>query len=154
MAKAEPLDPTEDLLWRSLMRIVTCLPRRLDSELRRAVGLSSNEYIALMSLSEAPGRELRMSDLADATALSPSRITRLVDELQARGLVRKRATPEDGRAIITRLTPAGMARLKRGWLVHLRSARARVFDQVDPATKADAARALAQIVARLDERSA
>ena len=53
----------------------------LDGDLLRAVGISVNEYLTLMSLSEAPRSELRMSDLAHATALSASRMTRLVDEL-------------------------------------------------------------------------
>ena len=88
------------------------LPRRLDSDLLRAVGIRANEYLTLMSLSEAPGGELRMSDLADAAALSASRMTRLVDELQSRGLVMKRASADDGRGHVAILTPAGLAKLE------------------------------------------
>ena len=60
MAGVDPLTATEDVLWRALRRIVVSLPRRLDVELLRAVGISSNEYLTLMSLSEAPRRELRI----------------------------------------------------------------------------------------------
>ena len=90
MAKVEPLSAPEEEFWRALMRIVLSLPRRLDSDLVRAAGITANEYTVLMCLSEAPGRELRMADLANAAALSASRMTRLVDDLQHRGLVTKR----------------------------------------------------------------
>src|SRR5271154_6523947 len=109
MAGADRLNVTEDVFWRALMRIVISLPRRLDGELLRAVGISANEYLTLMSLSEASGGALRMSDLADSTALSASRMTRLVDELQSRGLVTKRASTEDGRGNVAGLTPVGLA---------------------------------------------
>ena len=133
------------------MRIVVLLPRRLDDDLLRAVGISANEYLTLMSLSEAPGHELRMSDLADATALSASRMTRLVDELQSRGLVIKRASAEDGRGNVASLTPAGLAKLLTGWRVHVSSLRALVFDHVDAAGTEAVARALVEIAARLQD---
>jgi DNA-binding MarR family transcriptional regulator len=74
------------------MRIVATLSRRLDGDMLRAVGISANEYLTLTSLSEAPTGELRMTDLAGATALSASRMSRLVDELQTQGLAAKRGS--------------------------------------------------------------
>jgi DNA-binding MarR family transcriptional regulator len=150
VAKVDPLSETEEVFWRALMRIVLFLPRRLDSDLVRAAGITANEYTTLMCLSEAPGRELRMADLANAAALSASRMTRLVDELQARGLVTKRASADDGRGNVARLTPSGLAKLKKAWPAHLASVRDMVFDQVDPGTVADAAQALSAIAVRLE----
>ena len=83
---AEHLSTTEEAFWRALMRIVLSLPHRLDLDLVRTVGITANEYTTLMCLSEAPNRELRMADLANAAALSASRMTRLVDDLQERGV--------------------------------------------------------------------
>src|SRR6185437_362682 len=97
------------------MRIVLSLPRRLDADLVRTVGITANEYTTLMCLSEARGRELRMTDLANAAALSASRMTRLVDDLQTRGLVAKRTSSEDGRGNVAKLTPAGLTKLKKAW---------------------------------------
>jgi DNA-binding MarR family transcriptional regulator len=91
-----------------------------------------------------------MADLANAAALSASRMTRLVDDLQSRGLVAKRASSEDGRGHVAKLTPAGLAKLKKAWPVHLASVRDRVFDHVDPATVTSAARALSEIAAQLE----
>src|SRR5690349_10652923 len=121
MAKVEPLSDTEEIFWRALMRIVLSLPRRLDADLVRTTGITANEYKTLMCLSEAPDRELRMADLANAVALSASRMTRLVDDLQAQGLVRKRASSDDGRGNIAKLTPVGLAKLKQAWPAHLAS---------------------------------
>jgi DNA-binding MarR family transcriptional regulator len=150
VAKVDPLDETEEAFWRALMRIVLSLPRRLDSDLMRTVGITANEYTALMCLSEAPARELRMAELANAAALSASRMTRLVDDLQTRGLVTKRASSEDGRGNVAKLTPAGLAKVKKAWPTHLASVRERVFDHIDPAAVAMAAPALAEIAARLE----
>ena len=96
--------------------------------------------------------ELRMADLADATAVSASRMTRLVGELQSRGLVTKRACAEDARGNVSSLTPAGLAKLQAGRGVHASSVRALVFDHIDPVTREDAARALSKIAARLEDR--
>jgi DNA-binding MarR family transcriptional regulator len=148
----DPLTATEEAFWRALMRVVVSLPRCLDGYLLRAMGISANEYLTLMALSEARGRELRMTDLASATALSASRMTRLVGELQARGLVSKRASAEDGRGNVASLTPAGLMKLEAAWGGHLLSVRALVFDHVGTAATHDAGRALSEIAARLDDR--
>jgi DNA-binding MarR family transcriptional regulator len=109
MLKIDPLSATEEECWRALIRIVLPLPRRPDSDLMRVAGITANEYTTLMCLSEAPRRELRMADLANAAALSASRMTRLVDDLQSRELVTKRVSAEDGRGNIAKLTAAGEA---------------------------------------------
>ena len=152
MAGVDPLSPAENVLWRALMRIVVSLPRRMDGDLLRAVGINANEYLTLVYLSEAAGRGLRMSELADATGLSASRMTRLVDELQFRGLVTKRASAEDGRGTVASLTRAGRSKLKTAWGIHVSCVRALVFDHVDPATTEVAAGAVAEIAARLEDR--
>jgi DNA-binding MarR family transcriptional regulator len=150
VAKVEPLNESEEAFWRALMRIVLSLPRRLDADLVRACGITANEYTTLMCLSEAPARELRMADLANAAALSASRMTRLVDDLQTRGLVTKRTSSADARGNVAKLTPAGLAKLKQAWPTHLASVRTRVFDHVDPSTVTKAAQALSEIAARLE----
>src|SRR6202166_119107 len=145
MATDEPLSAPEEALWRAVMRIVKVIPRHLDSDLIRGAGLTASEYTTLMHLSEAPNRELRMADLANATDLSASRITRLVDELQSRGLVTKTASSSDARGNVAKLTPRGMAKLKTAWRVHLASVRHRFFDSMDAAAVKGVARALAEV---------
>jgi DNA-binding MarR family transcriptional regulator len=132
VAGPEPLSSREEELWRIIMRIVKVMPRQLDADLVKGVGMTASEYTTLMMLSEAPNRELRMSDLASATGLSASRTTRLVDELKSRGLVTKTASSSDARANVTRLTSRGMSKLKAAWPVHLKSARTHFLDHLPP----------------------
>jgi DNA-binding MarR family transcriptional regulator len=134
------------------MRIVITLPRLLDSDLVRATGLTASEYTTIMCLSEAPNRELRMADLAEATGLSPSRTTRLVDDLQSRGLVTKRASSADGRSNLAKLTGEGMAKLKSAWPAHLASVRGRIFDPIDASAIKPAGYVLSMVAAQLDDK--
>src|SRR5580700_9599612 len=154
MGTVEPLSSTEEVLWRAVMRIVKVLPRHLDSDLVRGAGRTASEYTTIMHLSEAPNRELRMSDLATATDLSASRMTRLVDDLQSRGLVTKTASSSDARGNVARLTPRGMAKLKSAWPVHLDSVRRRFLDYIDAAAVEGVAKALAEVAAHLEDTSA
>jgi DNA-binding MarR family transcriptional regulator len=147
----EPLSPAEEAVWRAVMRILKMLPRHLDSDLVRGAGLTASEYTTIMHLSEAPNRELRMAYLAKATDLSASRITRLVDDLQSRGLVTKTVSSSDTRGNIARLTPAGMAKLRSAWPVHLASVRRHFMDSIDAATLEVVAKALAEVAARLED---
>ena len=151
MANLEPLNPTEEMFWRALMRIVLTLPRHLHDDMVRATGLTASEYTVIMNLSEAPNRQLRMSDLAAATGLSPSRTTRLVDDLQSHGLVTKRASSADGRSNLAELTSLGLAKLKSAWPAHLTSVRSRVLDHIPLGTLAKAAQALESVAEQLDD---
>jgi len=151
MTADKPLSANEEAVWRALMRIVKVLPRHLDSDLVRGAGLTAREYTTIMHLSEAPNRELRMADLATATDLSASRMTRLVDDLQSRGFVTKTASSSDARGNVAKLTPRGMAKLKTAWRVHLASVRRRFFDSIDATAVEGVARALAEVADHLEE---
>ena len=136
------------------MRIIKVIPRHLDSDLIRGAGLTASEYTTIMHLSEGPNRELRMADLANATDLSASRMTRLVDDLQTRGLVAKTASFSDARGNVAKLTPRGMAKLKSAWPVHLASVRRHFLDCIDPAAVDGVAKALADVAVHLEDTSA
>ncbi len=151
MASVTPLSPQEEEIWRALMRITKVIPRHLDADLLRGAGLTASDYTTIMHLSEAPNRELRMTDLAAATDLSASRMTRLVDDLQSRGLVTKTASSSDARGNVARLTPLGMSKLRSAWPIHLASVRRRFLDHIDPAALAVVARALTDAAARMED---
>ena len=154
MPQSAPLTPAEEALWRALMRLMLTLPRALDDDLLRARGMTANEYTVLMNLSEAPNRELRITALADAAALSVSRMSRLVDDLQSRNLVSKRRSEMDGRGNVASLTPEGLARLEAAYPDHLESARRLVLDHIARDDVACVARSLGAIASRLDEQAA
>lgn len=150
MESLAPLDGDEERLWRALQRVTIALPRVLDEDLLRSTGLSLTEYAVLVNLSEAPDHEMRMADVAASTALSASRITRVVEQLQSRGLVDKRKCADDARSNIASLTAEGMARLKAAYPTHLRSARRHVIEHLDPRTTKRLAAVLVKIAEQLD----
>jgi DNA-binding MarR family transcriptional regulator len=151
MTTVAPLSPAEEMLWRAIMRLVKTLPRDLDSDLIHGAGLSASDYTTLMHLSEASNRELRMSDLASATGLSASRMTRLVDDLQTRALVTKVVSSTDARGNVAKLTPRGMAKLRTAWPVHLASVRSNFFDHMDPAVVSVVASAMSGVANHLED---
>jgi DNA-binding MarR family transcriptional regulator len=125
-----PLNANEEAFLRAFGRAILSVPRALDADLLREQGMSMSEYSALMFLSEAPGRRLRMGDLALASALSLSGMSRIVDRLEARGLVRRERCSSDARGWEAVLTKAGLDRLQRAWPTHLASVRRHVIDHV------------------------
>jgi DNA-binding MarR family transcriptional regulator len=151
MSAVVPLSPTEEALWRAVMRIVKVIPRQMDADLTRRSGLTASEYTTIMNLSEAPNRELRMADLASATGLSASRTTRLVDDLQSRGLVTKTVSSADARGNVARLAPRGMAKLKSAWPVHLESVRHHFLNHIDASAIETVANALSEVAVHLEE---
>lgn len=73
--------------------------------------LTPAEFEVLVRLARSPNRELRMSDLAAQTQLTTSGITRVVDRLEADGLVARRACPTDRRGALAGVTESGLTRL-------------------------------------------
>jgi len=150
MGELTALDAGEAAFWRSLIRVATVLPRALEDQFLPETGLTVSDYGVLVALSEAPGRLLRISALAATTALSLSRISRVVDDLARRGLVEKRRCAEDGRASNAVLTEAGLARLKAAYPSHLARVRASVFDHLSAEDLRTAGPVLARLAAALD----
>jgi DNA-binding MarR family transcriptional regulator len=106
-------------VWRSFLRAHATVVRELERELAGEAGLPLGWYDVLLQLAEAPDRRLRMADLADRVLLSRSGLTRLIDRLQADGLVRREPSLEDARGTFTVLTADGFARLRSAAPVHL-----------------------------------
>jgi DNA-binding MarR family transcriptional regulator len=141
----KPLDVLEEQAWRALTRFFVVVPRLLDEDLQRCAHMSLSAYSILMQLSEAPGRTLRITELANRAYLSGSRTTRLVDELIADRLVTKERNASDARGFDVALTDVGLAALQQAYPSHLRSVRSRVMDHVDPSTLSCFAKAVTAI---------
>ena len=88
--------------------------------------------MVLSSLSEAPDRALRMSDLAAMASGSLSRLSHVVSRLERRGWVRRESCPGDGRFINAVLTDEGMAALEKAAPGHVEAVREAVFDRLTP----------------------
>lgn len=124
MTTTAPLTTAEQAVWRTFLRAHTLLVRTLEGELVAEHDLPLPSYDVLVQLSEAPGRRLRMTELADRVLLSRSGLTRLVDRLVRDGLVAREACPEDARGTLAVLTDAGFERLAAAWPTHLRGVAA------------------------------
>ncbi len=109
--------------WRSFIHANALLLRRMDEDLQAAHDLSLAEYDALLQLVNAPGRRLRMSALAERVLLSRSGITRLVDRLEAAGMVTRSACVTDARGAEAELTHEGLGRLRAASRTHLDGVR-------------------------------
>jgi DNA-binding MarR family transcriptional regulator len=148
--RPQPLDPGEEYLWRSLMRLVKAVPRVLEEDFAADSNLATSEYVVLMHLSEAPDQALRMSDLAIRTSLSPSRVSRVVDDLARAGLVFRTRCSSDGRGYEASLTSLGLQRLQAAYEPFLRRVRLRFFDGLSAADVAEAGRVLGLMLDTLE----
>lgn len=113
------LDADQQRWWRAFLGGSTVLNDRLDRDLRTAHGLSMTEYEILVRLSETPDRSIRMAELAASVAHSRSRITHTIARLERAGIVRRGASPEDGRGVSAVLTDEGYALLERAAHTHV-----------------------------------
>jgi DNA-binding MarR family transcriptional regulator len=104
--------------WRSVLRSHARVTRAVDAELQASIGLSFRSYDLLVRLSRSPTGSLRMSELATLVLLSPSGVTRLVDQLVAKGLVSRRKDPSDARGYLAELTKEGRAMLRKSTRVY------------------------------------
>lgn len=118
-ALARP-SPAGMTAWRLFLTTHAQITRRLEAELVAEENLTLASYDALVQLAEAPGRRLRMTELADAVLLSGSGLTRLIDRLVRAGLVTRQPCENDARGTHAVLTPAGLDRLRHAARVPLR----------------------------------
>jgi DNA-binding MarR family transcriptional regulator len=127
------LAPDEQRAWRAFLHATHLLGDQLDRELLRDAGLPMAYYEILVMLSEAPDRTLRMSDLAQRTSSSRSRMTHAVDRLEEKGWVRRVGCPSDRRGAFAVLTDDGFKVLEAAAPSHVESVRRHVFDLLSPA---------------------
>ena len=126
MAKPEAeggLDELQFRAWRAFLYAYSVVVPSLDRELIRAQGLSFSQFEVLVWLRRAGTNGLRMSDLASRVVLSPSGVTRAVDQLERRGLVERCVFEGDKRGYIATLTPEGKTSLRKATTFHLQGLR-------------------------------
>ena len=106
---------SHQVAWRVLLTAHSVLTRRVAQGLEAAGGISYDDYDVLLTLNEAEGRRLRMSDLARLTLLSHSGISRAVTRLESEGLLKRERCETDGRGFFAVLTKRGQKALKAAW---------------------------------------
>lgn len=116
--------------WIGLLETHKQLTRALEAELEAEHGLSLSALELMGRLAAAQKRTLRLTELADLTGLSLSRISRIVDALEARKLVERKRCPTDARARNAWLTGTGLKLLRDAQAMHFAGVQQRFFEQI------------------------
>src|ERR1700730_2642851 len=125
------LSHDEQQAWRATINLSQLLMRQLDRDLN-AHGLNGHDYEILVELSEAPDQRLRMTELADATSQSRSRLSHQISRMEKRGLVRRDDCEGDKRGTFAVLTAAGMDTIRRVAPDHVETVRRLFIDRLSP----------------------
>src|SRR4051795_3723726 len=132
--------------WIGMLETHKRLTRALDAELEAEHGLTLSGVDCPGRLAPSDGRAMRVTALANATGLSLSRISRIVDTLEARALVERRSSAEDARAVEAHLTADGLQLVRQAQASHFASVQERFFEQLSGEELAVLARVFARFV--------
>lgn len=149
MSTPKWLSADEQATWRAFLRAGNALMTRLDAELEAHHGLSLAEYEILAFLSEAPDGRLRMSEVADRALLSRSRLTHLVDGLEAAKLVAREKCPSDRRGTFAAITKTGLRKIADAAPTHVEGVRRYLIDSLRPTTQRAMTADLDHVLVRL-----
>jgi len=125
------LTQDEQQAWRATVHLSQLLMRQLDRDLN-AHGLSGHDYEILVELSEAPDNRLRMTELADATSQSRSRLSHQISRMENRALVRRDNCEGDKRGTFAVLTEEGVEAIRRVAPDHVENVRRHFIDRLTP----------------------
>ena len=132
-ASTQWLDDDERAAWLASAALIVRLPAALDAQLQRDAGLSFFEYMVLAALSEQPDRTMRMSQVAEFSSASLSRLSHTAKRLEAAGYLTRRQLPGGGRKTDATLTEAGAAKVAEAAPGHVSAVRRYLVDTVSKA---------------------
>lgn len=118
--------------WMGLLETHKALVRTLDAELEARHGLTLSALEILGRLAAADGRCLRLTALASASGLSLSRVSRIVDALEGRGLITRKACEHDARAVDAHLSPRGLSLAREAQCAHFAAVEERFLSRLAP----------------------
>lgn len=139
--------------WAGFLAVHSLVTRELDAMLGAEHGMPLVEYEVLLKLAHGGGR-MRMSELADVAFLSRSGLTRIVDELEGMGDVRREPDDSDGRALVATLTPEGRRKLEAARRSHRAHVRELFLAHLPVDQQAAMAEAWVRVLARADSDGA
>ena len=104
--------PEQVAAWQSLARAMDAATRSQEATLD-GTGLDVGEYDVLVTLASAPDEGMRPTEITERALITKSGMTRLLQRLEERQLVERRACPTDRRGQLLGLTAAGRHLLRR-----------------------------------------
>lgn len=145
------LTAEEQASWRAWLDAALLLNARLNRDLQDEHGITLADYEILVHLSEAPDRRLRMSDLADRTLSSRSRLSHQIDRMEKAGLVERQHCTDDRRGAFAVMTDHGWSRIVETAPAHVDSVRRHLVDVLSPEEFAALGASCRRIADRLQE---
>lgn len=112
------LPPEDRNAWLGFLRTHALVVRELDAELEREHGLTLNSYDVLVQLVLAPDMRMQMSELAERALITRAGMTRLVDRLEADGLIERQSGERDTRQVFAKITDRGLDKLENAARTH------------------------------------
>ncbi|WP_197415196.1 MarR family winged helix-turn-helix transcriptional regulator [Mycobacterium sp. M26] len=137
-------------IWSAMLRLHAALVPVIDTELAKATGTPLGWYDVLLELNAAPDQRMTMTELGAAAVLSRSRVSRVVDELEAVGCVRRVQNPGDRRSSYAELTEQGRTVFRRAAPVYLDLIRAHLGALLGADEAAGLRTTLERALAKLD----
>jgi DNA-binding MarR family transcriptional regulator len=130
MAEVRWLSKEQQRVWRNYLAATRMLETETERQLQRDSRMPATYYEIMVSLSEAPGRTLRMSELAERNRFSRSRLSHAVARMESEGWIERRDCPSDKRGAFAVLTEAGFAVLADAAPGHVEQVRSLLFDNL------------------------
>ena len=144
------LSEDEQRSWRAWIAANLLIRDRLGRDLQEQCGLTLADYEIMVRLSETADRRLRMSELADLTLSSRSRLSHQIDRMQKAGYVDRQECTDDRRGYFAVLTDEGFRTLEQAAPKHVDSVRRRIVDVLTPEEFAEFGRLNQKLIDALD----
>lgn len=122
-------------IWVGLVRSHRRIADAVEGALK-AEGLPPLEWYDVLLELERHGPPLRARDLEQQLLLAQYNLSRLLDRLEARGLIERTPDPDDGRSRLIRISEAGLAIRKQMWPIYRRTIETMVGQRL-PAPEAE-----------------
>jgi DNA-binding MarR family transcriptional regulator len=147
------LSEVETSFWIPLVEISADLVRVIDKQTKSKMQVHTNfaEAALLAYLASVFESGMSMTELSNRLNLSASRVTRIIQDMEAKGLVTRNQSKLDKRSNIVRITKVGVARLNEDGPVHVDTIRKVVFSKLSEAEMKTLAKLLTRIRQSLAE---
>jgi DNA-binding MarR family transcriptional regulator len=124
------LDLAEIRSWQNFLEVALRMSAMLNRGLVESHRLTLVDVRLLDMLNKSPAGAARMGDLADGLLSLPSRVTRQIRRLEGQGLVRREASPDDGRGVVAAITDEGRMAVNQAMITYALCVKAHFLDQL------------------------
>lgn len=129
-AEMPGLDIAEERSWQNFLEAAVRMSAMLNRGLVDTHRLTLNDVRLLDMLKKSATGSARMGDLAERLISLPSRVTRQIRRLEAQGLVRREASPDDRRGVLATITDEGRATVDQAMMTYGQYVKAHFLSQL------------------------